>query len=168
MTGGGDDALLPPRTPGVEGLVSAAKDVERHERNNIVFMDTITMLMGLLPIIYGIITVVVGDDMWRFTDYQGVYTTALKVPGSPESWGVAFMVLGFAVFLALLRMHNTLMAWVMLLLGCLFGAFASSFAVDAVRYDAPEAWTSVLVYGLIAMGMMARSRLAWVSRKTGR
>ncbi|OMB79280.1 hypothetical protein [Mycolicibacterium conceptionense] len=161
----GGDSLLPERSPGVRGLVDAAKDVERHERNNIVFMDTITMLMGLLPILYGVLTVTMGRDMWRFGAYRGAYTTALQVPGSPESWGVAFIVLGLLVFLALLRLHESLMAWVMLALGLLFGAFSSSFAVDAVRYDAPEAWTSVLVYGLIAMGMMARSRLAWVSRQ---
>lgn len=165
MNDGSDDSLLPERSPGVRGLVSAAKDVERHERNNIVFMDTITMLMGLLPISYGILTVALGQDMWRLSAYRGAYTTALQVPGSPESWGVAFIALGVAVFLALLRMHNTLMAWVMLLLGGLFGAFSSSFAVDAVRYDDPEAWSWVLVYGLIAMAMMARSRLAWVSRQ---
>ncbi|ORA38108.1 hypothetical protein [Mycobacterium aquaticum] len=145
-------------------LAKAAHDVEVHEQHRTVFIGSQTMLLALLAIGYGLMTFWLGQDAWSFEGYEGTYTTALEVPGSPESWGAAFLIFGLSTLWAFHRSMSRLLAVSLTLLSILFGMFSSSFIVDALAYDAPESWPSVLVYGLIALTMLIRARLAWVTR----
>lgn len=151
-------------TEGEGELAKAAHDIEVHEQHRTVYIGSQTMLLALLAIGYGLMTLVLGEDAWSFEGYEGTYTTALEVPGSPESWGVAFMILGLLTLWAFHRSRSRLLAVSLALLSVLFGMFSTSFVVDALSFDAPESWPSVLVYGLIALTMLIRARLAWVTR----
>lgn len=145
-------------------LIRAAADISSHDRARAGFIGSMTMILGGFAVLYGLLTLVYGDDIWRFEGYQGNYTTALQLPGAPETWGVGFTVVGVWALVVGYLARSVMLSAAMALLAIMFGIFASSFVIDAIRLHAPESWPAALTYATVAVSMGTRARLAWVTR----
>lgn len=125
------------------------------------YIRTQTVLFGLLPVLYGILTFWFGDDLWGGSI---VYRTALAVPYAPESWGVVFTVLGGGVIVfASWKRQRLLTAWC-LATALVLSMFMVTFLTEWVANDNPSGIPPGVVYGVFALSFMNRARLAWTSR----
>lgn len=63
------------------------------------FTRGVGLAMLLFAVVYGLVTIVGGDERWS----SPAYASAMQVPGAPESWGAVLLgggllgLLGFAV-----------------------------------------------------------------------
>lgn len=143
-----------------ERLALADKLAAEYTRH-IDYIRTQTVLFGLLPVFYGLLTFWFGDDLWGGSI---VYRTALAVPYAPESWGVVFTVLGGGVILfASWRRQRALAAWCMLT-ALVLSMFMVTFLTEWLGNADPSGLPPGVVYGIFSLSFMNRARLAWTSR----
>lgn len=143
-----------------ERLVLADKLAAEYTRH-IDYIRTQTVLFGLLPVFYGLLTFVFGDALWGGTL---VYRTALMVPYAPESWGVAFMTLGAGVILFAGVRRNRLLAFTCLLAALALSMFMVTFLTEVIANGNASGLPPGVVYGIFSLSFMNRARLAWTSR----
>ncbi|AHJ88513.1 hypothetical protein Jolie1_013 [Mycobacterium phage Julie1] len=126
------------------------------------FVRIATVLLGLLPLMYGGLTWVYGERLWAGNI---VYGTALGVPWAPQSWGTVFVILGVGTIVSA-RMDRRRCVFILTLLTALMlSMFMVTFLVEVVGNDNVSALPPALVYGVVSLLFLARSRLAWVGRK---
>jgi hypothetical protein len=124
------------------------------------YIRTQTVLLALLPTIYGALTFVFGDDLWAGS---GVYRTALQVPWSPQSWGLLFVTLGLGTIVTARRkMQRTIIGFT-LTTALVLSMFMVTFLAEAIGNDAIGALPPAVVYGVFSLSFMNRARLAWAS-----
>ena len=138
---------------------------ERARREYILQVDyvrTSTVMLGLLPFLYGILTWVFGDDLWSTSP---VYRTALAVPGAPQTWGTAFIVLGvLTVWFSGHRNHRGT-AVVTAMTALVLASFMISFLIEGYRSWTAGALPPAVVYGVFSILFFSRARLSWELRK---
>lgn len=122
-----------------------------------------TWLIGMLPIVYGILTWTFGDALWAASP---VYRTALAMPYAPQSWGVAFITMGVATIWFAERKAYRADMWACLTTAFVLAGFMASFLIVAVEDHTLAALPPTVVYALFALLFMNRARLAWKSRQT--
>ncbi|QIG58298.1 membrane protein [Gordonia phage Skog] len=121
-----------------------------------------TLLLAVLPLGYGILTIVLGDALWLVGGAHGVFESALEVPLAPESWGSAFMLAGTGMAITNLKARwGLFLAVFCSFSGLFFMFFSLSFLLDAFDGSKPS-WGPALVYAVFAMLCMNRARLAWL------
>lgn len=118
-------------------------------------------VLSLLPILYGVATWVFGVQMWAHSD---VYSRALAVPGAPQSWGTAFIVLGVANLVSFERQAYVWDAAVSLALALSMACFMASFVLAGFGLHLPMAVSPAISYGVFALMFYMRAWLAWKSR----
>lgn len=151
-----------------EELLGQLKDevVAEGEKRG-VYINLQTVLVGLMPALYAVLTFIYGDRLWTFVGIDpetGLYGSAFEVPYAPESWGFAFLLTGAAI-LALgpfpgLSRYLALACYTSALL---FLFFSASFVIDAVQHDVPPGWPPAIAYFMLASHAVNRGRLAWVA-----
>ncbi|AER47665.1 hypothetical protein [Mycolicibacterium goodii] len=125
----------------------------------------VTTLLGLLPMLYGVLTWIFSDALWGSSP---VYRTALMVPFAPESWGTVFVTLGLlTIVLAHTNRHRGLTV-VSLLTALVLGMFMVAFAWEGYASQTLSALPPAVVYGIFALLFMNRARLAWTSWRADR
>lgn len=129
------------------------------------FIRTAGFLLGLLPLIYGILTWVFGDALWTGSQ---LYRTALEVPGAPQSWGTVFIVMGALTCLSSFWFRPKLTASATLGSALVLASFMFSFGWSAYQHESLSALPPTVVYGILSLLFFALARLAWKSRGTGR
>lgn len=126
------------------------------------FIRTSTVLLGLLPVLYGILTWVFGDALWATSP---VYRTALTVPLAPQSWGTVFIALGvLTVWFSGHRNHRG-SAVVTALTALVLASFMVSFLIEGLRSQTIGVMPPAVVYGIFSVLFLSRSRLSWELRK---
>ncbi|AAN01860.1 hypothetical protein SEA_WEST99_18 [Mycobacterium phage West99] len=143
-----------------ERLALADKLAAEYTRH-IDYIRTQTVLFGLLPLFYGILTFVFGDDLWAG---GVVYSTALQVPYAPQSWGVAFIVMGLGVIVNAWYRRQRLLVASCMLTALILSMFMVTFLTEVVVSDNLSGLPPGVVYGIFSLSFMNRARLAWNSR----
>lgn len=118
-------------------------------------------ILSLFPVLYGIATWVFGTQLWAASS---VYTHAMAVPGAPQSWGTAFIILGIADIVAFERKSHTWDAAVSLALALSMACFMASFVLSGVKLHLPMAVSPAISYGVFALMFYLRAWLSWKSR----
>lgn len=126
------------------------------------FVRVATVLLGLLPLLYGGLTWVYGDRLWAM---NLAYNTALSVPWAPQSWGTLFIVVGVGTIIAAQRGHRRCIAIFTLSAALMLAMFMVTFLTEVVANDKPGGLPPTIVYGVVSLLFLARSHLAWVSRR---
>lgn len=125
------------------------------------YIRTQTVLFGLLPAIYGVLTFVFGDELWAG---GVVYRTALQIPFAPQSWGVVFLIMGTGtIACAWLNMQMAL-ACVSLATALVLSMFMVTFFTEVVVSHNLSGLPPGVVYMVFSLSFMNRARLAWASR----
>ena len=119
-------------------------------------------LLSLLPILYGLLTWVFGDDLWSGSE---IYATALTVPGAPQSWGTIFLVLGLVLMTGALRVHLRLVAWVSLLTALILATFMVMFGVEYLARQNESSLPPALAWGVFSLLFL---NLWWLAHKMDR
>lgn len=125
------------------------------------FVRTATVLLGLLPLMYGGLTWFYGDSLWAGSL---AYGTALSVPWAPQSWGTMFIVVGVVIIGAARRGHRKCIAISTLVGALMLSMFMVTFLTEVFSNGKEGAWPPALVYGVMSLLFLARSRLAWTGR----
>lgn len=86
----------------------------------------VTMLAATWAVLYGIVTVIGGEPIWRIPAYD----TALLVPYSPESWAFVLIAIGLSIFVAMHIGNRKLMFTGLFLGGAWNLFFAMSFFIE--------------------------------------
>jgi hypothetical protein len=147
--------------PSDERAQFAHKLFSEHDRHA-AYIKASTIVMSLLPISYGILTFVFGDELWGSSS---IYSTALQVPWAPQSWGMLFFVLGVLnVWFALSR-RDAGIAICSVLVAVVLAMFMVTFLTEVFTNDNVGAMPPAAVYGVFAIAFMNRARLAWTSRQ---
>lgn len=120
-----------------------------------------TWLIGLLPVLYGILTWTFGDTLWASSP---IYRTALAMPYAPQSWGVAFIVMGVLTVWFSERCKHRADMVACLVTAFVLAGFMASFVIVAVEDRTPGALPPAVIYALFALLYMNRAWLAWKSR----
>lgn len=144
-----------------ERLVLADKLAAEYTRQ-LDYIRTQTVMFGLLPVLYGLLTFAFGDDLWSGSV---VYRTALSVPYAPESWGVTFVTLGVGVMLFSWTGRQRLLATWSMATALILSMFMVTFLTEWVANDNPSGLPPGIIYAVLAMSFMNRARLAWISRR---
>lgn len=126
------------------------------------FTRTITVLIGLLPLLYGVLTWIYGEVLW--TD-SVVYGTALAVPYAPQSWGVSFILLGSGTIVSARMGRRRCIAIFTMGTALIMAMFMVTFLTEVLAHDKPSALPPALVYGVVSLLFMTRARLAWSGRR---
>lgn len=126
------------------------------------FTRTATVLLGLLPLIYGGLTWVYGDNLWANVE---VYGTALTVPWAPQSWGALFIALGAGTIVSARMGRRRCIAGFTLASALLLAMFMVTFVTEAIKDSSPAALALSTVYGVVSLLFLARSCLAWAGRR---
>ncbi|QHB37753.1 hypothetical protein I5G63_gp012 [Mycobacterium phage Imvubu] len=145
-------------------LALADKLAAEHTRY-VDFVRTATVLLGLLPMMYGGLTWVYGDRLWAG---NAVYGTAMGVPGAPQSWGVLFVTLGVGVIASARLGRRRCIAGFTLASALMLAMFMVTFLTEVVGNGQVQALPPALVYGIVSLLFLSRSRMAWVGRRPRR
>jgi hypothetical protein len=122
------------------------------------FARAATTLLGLMPVLYGVLTWIFGDRIWGGNP---VYGTAMQLPGAPQTWGAAFFILGMGTLISARTGHDRLIIWFTAPTAVVFASFMVTFLVEAVRHNNPSALAPATVYAVLSLLLMARARMAW-------
>lgn len=145
-----------------EEQLAAGERVAREYTLHLDYIRTSTVLLGLLPFFYGILTWIFGDALWSQSQ---VYRTALAVPGAPQSWGAAFIAMGvLTVWFSGHRNHRGA-AIVTALTALVLASFMVAFLIEGWRSHTIGVMPPACVYGIFSVLFLARSRLSWSLRK---
>lgn len=125
------------------------------------FKRTVTALIALLPIFYGLLTFVFGDALWASSP---VYRSALQVPYAPESWGTAFVALGVGLLVSIRKGWHRWAAATSLATALTLAVFMVSFGIEAVRNTTLSALPPAMIYGIFSLLFLARARLSFAVR----
>lgn len=131
--------------------------VEDHQRLAD-FTRYVTTLLGLLPIMYGVLTWIFGDRLWGGNP---VYGTAMQVPGAPQTWGAMFFILGLGTLISVRTGHDLCIVGFTVPTAVVLASFMVTFLVEAIGHDNPTALPPAIVYAVLALMLMARARMAW-------
>ncbi|AGT12917.1 hypothetical protein KAYACHO_13 [Mycobacterium phage KayaCho] len=143
-----------------ERLILADQLAAEHTRL-LDFVRTATVLLGLLPLLYGGLTWLYGDALWAGNI---VYGTALAVPWAPQSWGLAMIVLGLGVIVSERMDRRRCVCIFTMLTALMLSMFMVTFLVEVIANENVSALPPALVYGVVSLLFMARARLAWTGR----
>lgn len=121
-----------------------------------------TAVMSLLPVSYGILTFVFGDDLWGSSP---VYSTALRVPWAPQSWGLLFFALGVVNVWCAVRRRHTGTAVCSVSIAVVMAMFMMTFLTETVVNHYISGVPPALVYAVFACAFLNRARLAWSMRR---
>jgi hypothetical protein len=124
------------------------------------YMRTATVLLGLIPFVYGVLTWSFGINLWSGSV---VYQTALGIPGAPQSWGTLFLILGAGVIVASFRGRNKLIGAFALATALILSVFMVTFLAVAIRQGEETALPPSVVYGVLSLLFLNRAHLAWLS-----
>ncbi|QHB37322.1 hypothetical protein I5G58_gp020 [Mycobacterium phage BirdsNest] len=145
-------------------LAQADRLAARMERLE-TFAQAATVLLGLIPTAYGVLTWVYGTELWNDSP---IYQTALMTPGAPQSWGAAMIIVGALVVTSGWRSHQRCLLITTLLAARLMATFMSMFVTEFIQHtDREGAAAPAMVYAVLSMLFLARARLAWASLKGG-
>lgn len=144
-----------------EDRLALADKLAAEYTRHINYIRTQTVLLGLLPVFYGLLTFIYGDALWGGSI---VYRTALTVPYAPESWGVAFMALGTGVIIFAGVRYQVLLAASCILTALVLSMFMVTFLTEVVLGNNMSGLPPGVVYGIFSLSFMNRARLAWTSR----
>lgn len=114
-------------------------------------------LLALLPLLYGAFTWVVGDDLWSGSE---IYGTALTVPGSPQSWGTVFILLGASMLYTALRQTYRWVRVIAVLTAWVLGMFMITFGLEYVLHSNESCLPPALGWGVFALLYMNLWRYA--------
>lgn len=129
------------------------------------FAQAATVLLGLIPTAYGVLTWVYGSELWNDSP---VYQTALQTPWAPQSWGAAMLLVGVLVVISGWRSHQKCLLITTAAASLLMATFMSMFVTEFVQHsDREGALAPAMIYAVISMLFLARARLAWASLKGG-
>jgi FlaA1/EpsC-like NDP-sugar epimerase len=135
--------------------------VERLEE----FVTTATVLLALIPLAYGVLTWVYGRELWNDSL---VYSLALETPGAPQSWGAVFIATGVVTVISAWRGHRKCLMVTTAITALLLATFMSMFVTQFIQHtDQEGALAPAVIYGVLSMVFLARSRMAWASLKDG-
>ena len=126
------------------------------------YVRTTTVLLGLLPVIYGGLTWLYGEGLWTISS---IYATAMTVPGAPQSWGGLFIVVGTGVIVSAARRRKKCIAAFTLLAALILSMFMASFLTEWVTNDVTGALPPAVVYGVVSLLFLTRAHLAWAGRR---
>ena len=129
------------------------------------FTRTATVLLGLLPLMYGDLTWLYGVRLWAGNE---VYETALAVPWSPQSWGTMFIVLGLGTIVSARRGRRRCIAGFTTGTALMLAMFMVTFLTEVLVKDKVSALPPALVYGGVSLLFLTRARLAWSGRRSRR
>lgn len=130
-----------------------------------------TIVLGLIPLAYGICTFIFGDELWlgrlgtaikTIPGEYGVYETAYQVPFAPESWGTVFVLFGLTTLVSALKGWGKLVMASTMASGFIFLFFALSFVTDAFSNHSAPAWPPSIIYVGLAVLCVNRAKLAFV------
>lgn len=142
--------------------MAMADRMAAHYQHKADYVRTTTVLLGLLPLMYGVLTWVYGERLWA---ESGVYTTAMTVPWAPQSWGTVFMGLGAGTVWSAYRDRRRWTIALTLAMALVLSTFMITFLVVAVTGKV-SALHPALVYGVVSLLFLVRARLAWVAPPT--
>ncbi|AHJ88313.1 hypothetical protein Hosp_011 [Mycobacterium phage Hosp] len=143
-----------------ERLILADKLAAEHTRL-LDFVRTATVLLGLLPLMYGGLTWVYGEKLWAGNI---VYGTAMGVPWAPQSWGTVFVILGVGTIVSARMDRRRCVGILTMLTALMLSMFMVTFLVEVFSNDNVSALPPALVYGVVSLLFMGRARLAWAGR----
>lgn len=145
-----------------EDLDLAARDIARQHQALADYVRLSTWLISILPIVYGGLTWVFGDDLWT---QSPIYRTALSVPYAPQSWGTAFIVLGvLSILLAELKSY-AVDALCCMIMAVILASFMIAFLTEAIGSRLVGALPPATIYALFSLLFMNRARLSWKFRR---
>lgn len=113
-------------------------------------------LLAGLPVVYGVLTLIWGQELWAESP---IYATALTVPYAPQSWGSTFIVLGTALLALAFRRRYLAVAWVSMALALVQGMFMVMFATEFFGSDNESALPPALIYAVLALLLLNLWRL---------
>lgn len=143
-------------------LDTAASAIVRQHQALADYVRISTWLIGILPIAYGGMTWIFGDDLWSSSP---IYRTALSVPYAPQSWGTTFIVLGvLSILLAELR-YYAMDAVCCMAMAVILASFMVAFMAEAIGHHLIGALPPATIYALFSLLFMIRARLSWKFRR---
>lgn len=116
-----------------------------------------TLTLSLLPMGYGTLTLIFGDNLWGSTR---LYDAAMVVPFAPESWGIYALVCGAFIAAGVLSNCQKMIkraCWAQSF-WCLIFAFL--FLLDCVRHETPFGAPGALIHFVFGVIFAGRGRLA--------
>ncbi|MCV7424345.1 hypothetical protein H7K45_27740 [Mycobacterium yunnanensis] len=119
-----------------------------------------TVLISLLPTLYGIFTFVWGQAVWSTNT---IYRTALDVPGAPQSWGLMFVTLGVSTMVLAAKCKHLAVTVTTVITSVVLASFMVSFLIESWRAASLYGIPPAVVYGIFAVAFLNRSRFAWTS-----
>lgn len=122
-------------------------------------------ILAVLPIVYGLLTWFVGDALWSGSP---VYSTALSVPGAPQSWGTLFIILGVALLICVRRRHFAMITGVSLVAALVFSTFMVSFGMEYFDSGNPSTLPPAFNWGTLSLLMLNLTRHGVKMRQTNR
>lgn len=124
------------------------------------FIRRVTAAFAAMAIGYGILTFIFGPRLWGPPAAPGgLYSTAMTVPGAPQTWGAVAIVAGVLILVGQYRRRYLMLQWGCRVWSTWLFFFAITFTIDAFNGVAtanPPAW----VYFCLAVVMVIRGELA--------
>ncbi|QGH75266.1 membrane protein [Mycobacterium phage Quesadilla] len=150
-----------PREERLARADALARRMERLEE----FAQVVTVLLAIIPTAYGVLTWVYGVELWNDSS---IYQTALEAPGAPQSWGAAMVILGVLTAISGWRAHNRCLMITTGLTALLLAMFMAMFLTEFIQHtDREGALAPAMIYAVLSMCFLARSRMAWSSQRDG-
>lgn len=123
-----------------------------------------TLLLGLLPTVYGTLTFIFGGRLWDLGQDSGTaYSTAMTLPHAPQSWGALFLVIGLGMIIAAWKHHRRCLVVFSMGGALLCATFMMTFLGDLLRSDRVSVLPAAAVYFVLSLMFLNRARLAWAS-----
>lgn len=132
------------------------------------FTRTATVLLGLLPLMYGGLTWLYGVRLWAGNEVYETTLAVLAVPWSPQSWGTLFIVLGLGTIVSARRGRRRCIAGFTTGTALMLAMFMVTFLTEVLVKDKVSALPPALVYGVVSLLFLTRARLAWSGRRSRR
>lgn len=119
-------------------------------------------LLAALPILYGLMTWIFGDDLWSGSE---VYRTAMTTPGAPQSWGTLFIATGLTLLVCAARRRYTAVMVVSIVTALVLGMFMVMFGAEYAIRRNESALPPALAWGVFSLLFLNLCRLASKLRK---
>ncbi|WNM66938.1 hypothetical protein SEA_DEVONTE__18 [Mycobacterium phage Devonte] len=129
------------------------------------FARTVTALISALPVVYGVLTLVVGQPLWAGSP---AYTAALRVPHAPQSWGMVFVVIGIGLLISEWRRSHLWMSVFTVATALVLGMFMVAFGTAVIEHGILGGLPPTVVYGILSLLFLARARLSWAAYRRKR
>ena len=81
---------------------------------------------------------------------EGIFETALKIPGSPPTWGIGILLIGIAIIVGLMFKLQTITSYAMIVGTVWSVSLVTSFAINVFTQDNSDL-TGIVMYAFLAL-----------------